>query len=307
MTETGNFTTRPVWNAERDGCQIGDIAIDRIVDLQHIPFAADLIYPDATPDILEELASRLDKVHFGERNTELCLSFHSYLVRTASQIILVDLCCGNNKNRPTRPHWHQRSGPFLENLASAGVTPEDVDIVMCTHLHADHVGWNTRLENNNWVPTFPNARYLFAEKEFKYWQALHDADPPEPVMYGSFEDSVLPVISSGQAEFVTGDHKIANGIYLEPAYGHTPGNVLIHAENNNKHAILCGDTIHHPVQLIHPEWSTNFCTDQSESRSTRQALLSDCAGSGSILLPAHFHSPEYGTIEKDGIGYRLLR
>ena len=123
----------------------------------------------------------------------------------------------------------------------------------------------------------------------------------------SFEDSVLPVISSGQAEFVAGDHNVGSGVFLEPAYGHTPGNVMIHAEDNGRHAILCGDAIHHPVQLIHPEWSTNFCSDQAESRATRRALLANCAGTSTMLLPAHFQSPEYGTIEKDGDGYHLVR
>ena len=307
MTDALNPATGPTWSIERDNCQVGNIVINRIVDLENIPFAAELIYPDSTPEIMERISGRLDKIHFGDTSSDLYLSFHSYLIRTANHTILVDLCCGNDKHRPTRPHWHERSGPFLDNLADAGVTPDDVDIVMCTHLHADHVGWNTKLENGTWVPTFPNARYLFAEKEFNYWQALHDANPPEPVMYGSFEDSVLPVISSGQAEFVAGDYKVGSGVFLEPAYGHTPGNVMIHAEDNGRHAILCGDAIHHPVQLIHPEWSTNFCSDQAESRATRLALLENCAGTSTMLLPAHFQSPEYGTIEKDGDGYHLVR
>ena len=307
MTDASSPATHPKWDTELNGCKIGDIEINRVVDLENIPFAANLIYPDATPEIVESIAERLDKIHFGDTSNDLYLSFHSYLVRTASHTILVDSCCGNDKNRPTRPHWHERSGPFLDNLAAAGVTPGDVDIVMCTHLHADHVGWNTKLENGEWVPTFSNARYLFAEKEFNHWQALHEANPPEPVMYGSFEDSVLPVMTSGQAELVAGDHKVGAGVYLEPAYGHTPGNVMIHAEDNGKHAILCGDTIHHPVQLVRPEWSTNFCTDQEEARVTRRALLADYVGTATMILPAHFQAPEYGTIEQDGSGYRLIR
>ena len=299
--------SRPVWNTAEDGCRIGSIQINRVIDLEAVPFASDLIYPDSTTEALDDLATRIDCIHFGDSNTELMLSFHSYLVRPRDHTILVDMCCGNDKHRPTRPHWHQRSGPFLDDLEAAGVRPEDVDFVMCTHLHADHVGWNTKLENGQWVPTFPNAQYLFAEIEFNHWQALHEANPPEPVMYGSFEDSVLPVMNSSQAVLVSGDHRVDSGIYLEPAYGHTPGNVVIHAEDDGAHAILCGDAIHHPVQLPNPEWSTNFCTDQGESRKTRIALLDECAGTSTLLLPAHFRAPEYGVIEKDGKGYALIR
>lgn len=307
MEQTDISSTQPKWDAEADCCVFGSTKISRVIDLESVPYPFDAIYPDATEEIIRQLAERLPEQHFSDSKTEVHLSFHSYLVRTEHHTILVDMCCGNDKDRPARPVWHMRNGPFLENLSSAGVTREDVDYVMCTHLHADHVGWNTMLDNGEWVPTFPNAQYLFAEKEFDYWQGLHDANPPEPVMYGSFADSVLPVMDTGQAVLVAGDHEVGSGVHLEPAYGHTPGNVVIHVEDGDGHAVLCGDTIHHPVQLIHPEWSTNFCADQDQSRATRLALMNEYAGTDSILLPAHFQAPEYGQLRRDGKAFAISR
>ena len=293
------------WNAKEESCHIGKNAIHRIVDLESIPFVADMIYQDATSDIVAELAGEFGSHHLDPASLDLLLSFHSFLVRTDKHTILVDLCCGNDKDRPTRQAWHKRSGPFLDNLAKTGVQPSDIDFVMCTHLHADHVGWNTQLVDGAWVPTFPNAQYLFAEKELAHWQHEHDANPTEPILYGSYIDSVLPVMASGQAQLVKSNHAVAPGIHMEAAYGHTPGNVIIHVEDQNDHAILCGDAIHHPVQLAYPEWSTNFCTDPEQSRTTRMAFLSDYADTPTLILPAHFQAPDYHRIESDGKRYRF--
>jgi len=302
----GNITQQcPKWDATRDACDVGSTLINRIVDLEHIPFPANVIFPDATPDVIRNSKLLLAPQHFGNDSQDLLLSFHSFLVRTSSHTILVDLCCGNDKNRPTRPAWHMQSGPFLVNLAAVGVKPEDIDFVMCTHLHSDHVGWNTRLDDGRWIPTFPNAQYLFAEKEVQYWKQIVESGQGENVLYGSYEDSILPVINSGQAEFVTGSHVVETGIYLEPAFGHTPGNVIINVESNGKKAILSGDVIHHPVQLAHPKWSTNFCINAEQSRVTRLTLLNEYANTNTLFLPAHFQTPEFGRIERDGNTYSM--
>ena len=293
------------WNAKNESCQIGCSSINRIVDLESVPFGAEMIYPDATPTEIQKLAAEFGQQHFDAASLELLLSFHAFLVRTEKHTILVDLCCGNDKDRPTRPAWHMRDGPFLLNLAQVGVKPADVDFVMCTHLHADHVGWNTQLINGAWVPTFPNAEYLFAENEFQHWQYLHESNPPEPILYGSYIDSVLPVMESGQGKLVQSNYEVAAGIHTEAAYGHTPGNVIIHVEDDKDHAILCGDAIHHPVQLAHPEWSTNFCTDQEQSRKTRMAFLADYADTPTLILPAHFQAPDYSPIVSDGNRYHF--
>ena len=176
---------------------------------------------------------------------------------------------------------------------------------MCTHLHSDHVGWNTRLDDGRWIPTFPNAQYLFAEKEVQYWKQIVEPGQSENVLYGSYEDSILPVINSGQAVFVTSSHIVETGIYLEPAFGHTPGNVIIHVESNGKKEILSGDVIHHPVQLAHSKWSTNFCIKAEQSRFTRLSLLNEYTNTNTLFLPAHFQTPEFGRIKRDGNTYRM--
>ncbi len=296
-----------LWDASTDSCNIGNSIIKRIVDLEHVSFAADLIFPDVNPETIKQLSNRVGLQNFSDNTLDLLLSFHSFLIQTKKYNILVDTCCGNEKERPTRPAWHQRNGPFLDNLANAGLTPSDVDFVLCTHLHADHVGWNTRLIGGKWTPTFPNAQYLFTQKEFEYWKAEDQKNPSEPIMYGSYNDSVLPVIKSGQAVLVESDHQIDNGIQLEPAYGHTPGNIVVNIESESDQAILCGDVIHHPLQLIKPKWSTNFCYDPELSRQTRLNLLNRCAETQTAILPAHFHSPDYGYIERDGDTYQLIK
>lgn len=292
------------WDEARDGCDLGDRTIDRIADLEDSPYAPELIYPDATSDEIERIAGIFGARHIDQSSFQLLLSFHSFLVRSENHTILVDLCCGNDKERPDRPTWHRRKGPFLDNLAKAGVKPADVDVVMCTHLHADHVGWNTKLENGAWVPTFPNARYLFAETEYEFWRDEQE-NSADPILYGSHLDSVLPVMQSGQADLVAGDHQVESGIFLETYAGHTPGNAVIHVEGSGGHAVVCGDVMHHPVQLVHPEWSTNFCNDPEQSRISRTALLDRFAGSSSLILPAHFQAPYYGRIEKDGGVFRM--
>ena len=295
------------WNPNNDSCNIGNLIVSRVVDLERVPFAAELVFPDSNPTVIKQLSKQVGLQHFADITLDLLLSFHSFLIQTKQYNILVDACCGNEKNRPTRPAWHQRNGPFLDNLAICGITPSDIDFVLCTHLHADHVGWNTKLINGEWVPTFPNAQYLFAKKELDYWSAESQRNPSEPIMYGSYDDSILPVIKSGQALLVDSDHTIEEGVQLEAAYGHTPGNVIINIESEGDQAILCGDVIHHPLQLLKPTWSTNFCYDPELSRQTRLNLLDRCAGSNIALLPAHFHSPDYGYIERHEDTYKLTR
>ena len=243
------MTEKSFWNSSEDGCNLGKISIKRIVDLERVPFSLDLIFPNIHPDEIQKIVEKADTRKFSDQNLSLLLSFHSFLIQTGKHNILVDTCCGNDKNRPERPVWHNRNGPFIQNLAATGLSPLDIDFVLCTHLHADHVGWNTKLADGKWIPTFPNAQYIFAQKELDYWQAESIKNPAEPIMYGSYDDSVLPVVTSGQALLINGEYHISDGINTEPAPGHTPGNMILHVENNNEKAILCGDVIHHPIQL----------------------------------------------------------
>jgi len=234
----------------------------------------------------------------------LRMSFHSFVVRTRQGTLLVDTCVGNHKERTMLAEWHRQAFPYLERLARAGLTPADIDFVCCTHLHGDHVGWNTCLENGRWVPTFPNARYLFADAEIAYWEQLHEREPTN--MYRQvWDDSVLPVLLSGQAERVDSEAEILSGVRLRPAPGHTPGNVVIELDDGKARAVMTGDVVHHPVQIERPHWCSNFDADQARAKHTRQALLETLADTDTLMMPAHFAAPSAVRIvsEADGFFY----
>jgi glyoxylase-like metal-dependent hydrolase (beta-lactamase superfamily II) len=233
----------------------------------------------------------------------LTITIQSFLVRQRGLTILVDSCGGNDKER-ARPHFHRQRGPWLDTLRATGVAPEDIDIVLCSHLHVDHVGWNTRLENGRWVPTFPNARYLISRREWDHWQAAGAAALTRTGDY--ITDSVLPVFAAGQAELVGDEHSIASEISVEPAPGHTPGQLMVRLGAGREQAILSADLMHHPLQVRFPEWSTRFCTDPAQARATRIAFFNEHAGSGRLVFPAHFPSPTGGTIERDGQHFRFI-
>lgn len=285
----------------------GPFEVHRIVELEGAFIPATTLFPTATPELIQATAAAHDPRLFDRANGLLMMSFHSIVVRTGNCTILVDSCVGNDKPRPRNPHWHQRRGPYLEDLAAAGLRPEDIDVVMCTHLHADHVGWNTRLEHGGWVPTFPNARYLFARKEVDHWREVLAAGSPDQINHGSWADSVEPIFEAGQAVLVAEDQEVADGVRLLPAPGHTPGNVIVRLEERGQRAYLTGDVIHHPIQVEHPEWSTCFCWDPQRSADTRRNTLATVAEQDAWLLPAHFPTPTAARIRQTDAGFRMVR
>jgi glyoxylase-like metal-dependent hydrolase (beta-lactamase superfamily II) len=238
---------------------------------------------------------------------DLYLSYHSYVVRTRRHTIVVDTCIGNGKDRPSMPEWHSLDTPYLARLADVGVHPDDVDIVLCTHLHADHVGWNTRRVDGRWVPTFRNARYVIAQEEYAHYAARHADATEVPVNRGSFADSVLPVVESGQAVLVDAAHTIElepdGHVRLEPAPGHTPGNVTIALRGGGREALLCGDVVHHPIQLALPWLVLAADHDASVAAATRHTLLERCADSGIVMLTGHFPDPTAGYVRRAGDAY----
>jgi glyoxylase-like metal-dependent hydrolase (beta-lactamase superfamily II) len=284
---------------------IGEFELDRVVESEEPLVAPKDFFPDATADVFEEHADWLQPDHVDPQSGKLVICVQSYIIRTSRHTILVDACVGNDKERDVFPGWNMRNGPFLEDLAAAGVHPDEVDFVLCTHLHTDHVGWNTRLVDGRWVPTFPNARYIFARREYEFWEARNRAAVSE----GSptpFADSVLPVMEAKQAVLVDMDHQIEDGIWLEPAPGHTEGNVMVNLRSRDDTAVLSGDVIHHPVQLVRPDWSSRACEDKTQSHATRLGLIERMADSDTLLVPAHFASPSVGHIVRAGdhFGYR---
>ena len=210
---------------------------------------------------------------------------HSWLISVGGKRILIDGCVGNHKPRPLRKMWDMMNTPYLERLAAAGVKPEQVDIVMCTHLHMDHVGWNTRLENGRWVPTFPNAKYVCSRADYDHYLKL-DGDPATgPVNQNSFRDGVIPIVEARLSQMVDGAHTVDEHLSLEPRPGHTPGTVAINLASRGQKALFCGDILHHAIQVYHPEWNSFACADQINARKSRRQVLEDCAGSGALLMP----------------------
>jgi glyoxylase-like metal-dependent hydrolase (beta-lactamase superfamily II) len=282
----------------------GGMTIDRVIESEGPFFKLDFLLPEAPPDLLAANADWLAPVFVEPASGMLRLSFHAFVIRTRHHTILVDGCIGNDKERPLRPHWHRQKFPFLERLAAIGVAPEQVDFVLCTHLHADHVGWNTRLRDGRWVPTFPNARYVFAKTEYEYWEREHRAALAaggEPPNHGSFADSVLPVVEAKRADLVADDHAIDDGVWLEGAAGHTPGTVVIHARGGGKtgresDAVFLGDIIHSAAQFAAPTLSSRFCADAAASRRTRCGLIERFAERDTLILAAHFPTPTAGRI-----------
>ncbi len=275
--------------------KIGDVTITQVVELETASIGQ-MVLPQATPELVRAIPWL--SPHFIDGEGQLLFSVHALVVDSQDRRIVVDTCLGNDKER-TFPEWSRLSGPFLQDLAEAGAPRESVDLVLCTHLHVDHVGWNTMWVDGRWVPTFPNARYLFARKEWEYWK-----DEPEdfgPVV----TDSVRPIVEGGLADLVEMDHKLTDEVWLEPTPGHTPGHVSVRIRSAGEDAVITGDMIHHPCQIANPDWSSAVDFDQEQSRVTRSEFLRRYAGQPVLVIGTHFVAPTAGRIVRDGDAYRL--
>ena len=255
--------------------------------------------PALTPELLAENRHWLEPAAL-DQNGNLVLCFQSYILRTPDHVILIDSCIGNHKSRPNRPKWHMKTdAAYMNALAAAGLRVEDIDFVLCTHLHADHVGWNTRLDNGRWVPTFPNARYVFAAEEYAHWTRLNAKAPVAP-----FNDSVLPVVEANRADLVQSDHQIGDLVHLLPTPGHTPGHVAISFGRDGTDGVFSGDLIHTPLQTRYPELSVVFDVDPAKAAVTRRGFLERCCDTKTLFCPAHFPSPSWGRIKRWDNGFR---
>ena len=283
--------------------KLGGAVATRIEESYEPNFDAQKFFPDWRPAILQQHKDWLVSNHYDEPSGFLKLSIHSWLLKVGGKTILIDTCVGNHKPRPHRPLWHMMETKYLERLAAAGVRPEQVDMVMCTHLHVDHVGWNTRLENGKWVPTFPNARYVFSKTDYDHYLKL-DSDPATgPVNGGSFRDSVLPVVEAGLAQMTEGEGALDEYLTVTPAPGHTPGTIAIKFQSRGEKALFCGDILHHAIQVYHPEWNSFACGEPVGARTSRRAALEHCAGAGALLMPCHFGAPFTCRIDHKADGF----
>lgn len=273
-------------------CKIGDVEVWRILELTGPFRPAEALFPTAGPEVAEIIEAYAPG-SIDCPSGRLILPIQGFLLVTPSHNILVDSCIGNHKTNPNTPDWHQRSSDrFMAALTAAGVAPSEVDYVLCTHLHMDHIGWNTQLEDGRWVPTFLNARYLMPSAD----EAMHRAHPNP-----GYTESVLPVIEAGQAELVEAGHKLGDYVTLIPTAGHTPGHVSVHVRSGNSEAIITGDAIHTTAQCWHPEWHFKYDADPETAVQSRRYLLERCAESRCLVLGSHFLLPSVGhvRVEKD--------
>lgn len=268
--------------------QIGNIRIDRIVEFNIPIFPPAEFFDEAVPEALAPHRHWLEPHALDPSTGNMVMPVQSWLLRTRHHRILLDTCIGCNKTGDKVPEWHDlRDTRWLRNLKAAGVDPADIDYVFCTHLHLDHCGWNTRLEDGRWIPTFPNARYILARDEYAAAESLDDT---------VFRENVLPVMEAGQAVLVGGDYALDDEIWLTPSPGHTPGHVCVNFASGGQGAIMIGDTMHNPLQLAEPDWSPNFDHDRKQSARTRRCLLERHCDSDIVVLTAHFPSPSIGHV-----------
>ena len=269
--------------------QIGAVKITRIVEMETVG-GSRFILPDVTRDACKSIDWM--QPHFMDEQGNLIMSIHALVVDTGEHRILVDTCIGNDKER-TMPTWSHLQTDFLQKLETAGYPRESIDYVLCTHLHVDHVGWNTMLVDGDWVPTFTNARYLFGETEWNYWDANEDEST-----YGTvIADSVRPVVDAGLVDLVATDHRLCREVAPRSTPGHTPGHVSVKIESNGASALITGDCIHHPVQMTRTDWCSSADYDQSQGRLTREKLLSELADQNILVIGTHFATPTAGRVK----------
>lgn len=283
--------------------RLGDVVIERCVDLDPFALPAATLLPGAALEVLRPHAARLAPDHVDFDAGTILLAVQSHVLRVDGRVVLVDTCVGEGKERPRLSAWHRRAGTqYLARLAALGLRPEDVDTVLCTHLHADHVGWNTRLEDGRWVPTFPRARTLIGEQELAATEARLAREPAGSVSHGAFADSVAPLLDAGRVELVAAGHALAPGVTIEALPGHTAGHVGLRVARGGRDALLCGDAVHSPVQVYRPEWSSGFDDDAAAARATRELLFAAMAGTERLLIPNHLREAAALWVRRRGDG-----
>jgi glyoxylase-like metal-dependent hydrolase (beta-lactamase superfamily II) len=278
--------------------RVGDVTITKIVEME-VTGGSRFILPQATYE--EILPISWLQPHFADERGRLKMSIHALVVEAPGRRIVADTCLGNDKEGRRIPTWNNLDLPFLADLATAGFARESIDTVLCTHLHVDHVGWNTMLVDGKWVPTFPQARYLMGRVEFSHWREAHE----RPDMATVFADSVKPVHDAGLVDLVETDHRICDEISLVPTVGHTPGHVSVRISSGGEEALITGDFMHHPCQIAHPEWSSAADSDPDEAHRTRDRMLAELSSRPVLVIGTHFAGATAGRIVRDADTYRM--
>ena len=286
--------------------EIGDVTITSILEWE-----SDLGVPGLIPLATPEAVKAIDwlRPDFATDKGDLKMSLQAFVVETPRLRVMVDTCIGNDKDLPVTPMWHQMQTSFLSDLTAAGFPPDSINAVLCTHLHADHVGWNTRLVDGKWIPTFPNARYLFGRTEHAHLLELvsrGSGSVMDKINANVLNDSVRPIVAAGLAELVDTDHRLCPEISFVPTPGHTPGHVSVLITSKGQEALITGDFVHHPCQVAHPHWNSVADEDKEQSIATRKRVFSQMAGTPSIIIGSHWTGATGGTLARNGEGFRLI-
>jgi glyoxylase-like metal-dependent hydrolase (beta-lactamase superfamily II) len=280
--------------------EIGEIKIRRIVEQEAPFFPVHDFFPKFTKEMLDANRDWLQP-RFIDKDGKLVLCIQSYVIETRHHKILVDTCVGNHKPRPHRPFWHMMASDRYErSLAEAGLGVGDIDFVMCTHLHVDHVGWNTRLENGRWVPTFPKARYIFADRELAFWTERYARSPEAAAWMG---DSVIPIVEAKRCDVVRSDFAFNDLVQLVPAPGHTIDQYCVLAGKGGRDALITGDMVHSPVQIRYPEIGMMSDYNSEQAGETRRRLFSRFCDTPTLICTGHFPSPSMGRITREKAGH----
>jgi glyoxylase-like metal-dependent hydrolase (beta-lactamase superfamily II) len=284
--------------------QVGNTVIHRIVEQEAPFFPAFQFFPTLSKELYEENKAWLQPIYF-DASDRVNLCIQSYLVQTPHHNILIDSCVGNDKPRPTRPFWNMmKSDRFEKGLAATGIGIGDIDFVMCTHLHTDHVGWNTRIENGRWVPTFPKARYVFADRELAFWTKRQKDDPAACPW---IEDSVLPIVAANRVDIVKSAHAFNDLVTLIPTPGHTIDHYSVRVGKPGTDAIITGDMIHSPLQARYPELGMLADYDSKQAGVTRRELFGKVCDTTTLMCTVHFPSPSSGRVVRHGDGFDFVK
>ncbi|PNG95153.1 MBL fold metallo-hydrolase [Streptomyces malaysiensis] len=285
-----------------DTITLGNVEITRVVEVTPRGLARDFIFPDVATEHWRANESWLVPQFLDPAADEINTMIQTWLVRSEGRTILIDTGIGNGRERPHMPHFHHLHTNYLGELAAAGVRPEDVDLVICTHVHGDHVGWNTSWQDGEWRPTFPNAEYVIPRIDFDYWNPENGHRTRSGLrMMNVFEDSVTPVHRAGQTVLWEGGHyDIDGGLRIEPAPGHTPGSSVVRLRSGTDRAIFAGDVLHSPLQIVEPDDCPCFDEDEPRARVSRRRVLAQAADQGALLFPAHFPGPGAAEVRRDG-------
>lgn len=286
----------------------GDVEVTRVEEMHGpVGMTGAEFFPGSPAQHWDEHRSVLVPDFLDDR-TGICeVAVQTWVLRSEGKTILIDTGIGNHKERPYAPAWGHLELDFLGNLERAGVRPDDVDIVVNTHLHVDHVGWNTRLEGQSWVPTFRNATYLMPKADFEFWNPANNAKIAGGVNQNVFEDSVAPVHAAGQVQLWESSHDIDANLRLQAAPGHTPGSSVLMLASGSERAVFAGDLMHSPFQIMQPDHNSCFCEDADASRKTRYEILGWAADTNALVLPAHFAGHGALEVERDGGAFAIKR